>query len=84
MPARAKINWGAVDSAWRCTGMSTREIAQGYKRVFNVTISHVAVYKHYRKLGIKKGDLLPEIRKRADQKLAEHCYYEAMEKERRI
>lgn len=71
MAPPVRIKWSLIDSYWRGTVISIRNIAIIYKELTGVRISHTAISRHYKRQGIKKGDLMPMVRAKADRMVLE-------------
>jgi len=71
MAPPVKIKWGLIDRYWRGTVVSVRGIALIYKELTGIRISHAAISHHYKRQGIKKGDLLPMVRAKANAMVLE-------------
>lgn len=62
---QVEIQWGLVDADWVAGIKTTRQMSADYELLTGQKISHVAIVKHYDKLGMKR-DLKGKIRAKAE------------------
>lgn len=65
MAAPNKINWKRIEPDWRAGIKSVRQIVAEYKENLGISISHTAIIKHFKGVGIKR-DLLPKVKEKAE------------------
>jgi hypothetical protein len=66
MAAKKKnIDWEAIEPAWRAGIKSVMQIADDYYQATGQTISHTAINKHFKALGVPR-DLSAKIRAKAE------------------
>lgn len=64
MAAKRKIDWDAIEPAWRAGVKSVLQIAADYKESSGVSVSHTAINAHFKKLGIGR-DLSAKVQAKA-------------------
>ena len=65
MAAPRKIDYERLEPAWRAGIKSPPQLASDYTEKTGVSVSHTAIIKHFRKLGIPR-DLSAKIQSKAD------------------
>lgn len=59
------VDWEAIEPDWRAGIKSVLQIAADYAKGSGVSVSHTAINKHFKKLGVPR-DLSGKIRSKAD------------------
>lgn len=65
MAMRKKIDWASIEPAYRAGIQSVIQIAADYEKRTGDSISHTAIIKHFRKLGVTR-DLSGKVQSKAD------------------
>lgn len=65
MTNKQKIDWEAIEPGWRAGVKSVLQLAAEYKEKTDISVSHTAINKHFKKLGIPR-DLNAKIQAKAD------------------
>lgn len=65
MAAPRKIDYERLEPDWRAGLKSPAQMAAEYTEATQVSVSHAAIIKHFKKLGVPR-DLAPKIRAKAD------------------
>jgi hypothetical protein len=65
MAAKAKIDWGRIEPAWRAGILSVMQIAAEYTKETGVSVTHTAINKHFKTLKIPR-DLKAKIKAKAE------------------
>jgi hypothetical protein len=65
MAAPRKIDWDRIEPAYRANIKSLTQIAVDYEKETGVAVTHAAIIKHFKKVGIRR-DLKEKIRAKAD------------------
>lgn len=60
-----KIDYARIEPGWRAGLLSRHQLAQQYTAETGVSVTHVAIVKHFKKCGVPR-DLSAKIRARAD------------------
>lgn len=70
MAAPRKIDYERIEPAWRAGVKSPAQLAAEYTRETGVSVSHAAIIKHFKKLGVPR-DLAAKVRAKADAMVME-------------
>lgn len=70
MADRKPIDWEAIEPDWRAGVKSVLQIAADYEKSHGRKISHTAINKHFRELGIPR-DLKEKVRAKAESIVAQ-------------
>lgn len=70
MAARSKVDYESIEPDWRAGIKSVQQLADEYAKRTGVNVTHTAINKHFKKLGISR-DLSAKIRARAEAKVSE-------------
>lgn len=70
MAAPKKIDYERIESAWRAGIKSPSQLASDYTEETGINVSHAAIIKHFKKLGVPR-DLSAKIRAKADSMVTE-------------
>jgi predicted GNAT family acetyltransferase len=65
MAAPKKVDYGLLEPAWRAGVKSPNQMAAEYKAATGVSVSHTAIVKHFKKLGIPR-DLKAKVMEKAE------------------
>ncbi|MCP5244862.1 MAG: hypothetical protein H6937_02380 [Burkholderiales bacterium] len=69
MAASRKIDYDSIEPDWRAGIKSVPQLADEYERRTGVSVTHGAINKHFKKLGIPR-DLQAKIKAKADAKVS--------------
>ena len=69
MGAASKIDWDRIEPGWRSGKLSVLQLASLYEEETKQSVSHTAINKHFRKLGIPR-DLSEKVNSKADAMVA--------------
>lgn len=70
MAAHKKIDYARIEPDWRAGIKSPAQLAAEYTEATGVSVSHAAIIKHFKKLGVPR-DLSAKIRAKADAMVME-------------
>lgn len=57
MAAKSQVDWEAIEPHWRAGIKSSLEIARDYREATGKSVSHTAIFKHFKALGIERESL---------------------------
>jgi hypothetical protein len=80
---RHNVDWERIEPHWRANLLSVLQIAAEYEKETGNAISHTAINKHFRNLGVPR-DLQARIQAKADAILAAHQVSREVSVETRI
>lgn len=60
-----RIDWERLEPGWRANRVSVLQLATNYETETGQSVSHTAINKHFKKLGIKR-DLREKVKNKAD------------------
>lgn len=78
MPARKKVDYERIEPGWRAGVLSPAQLAAEYTEATGVSVSHAAIIKHFKKLGV------PRDRKTIDWEAIERDYRAGLKTLRQI
>lgn len=64
MAAKSEVDWGAIEPHWMAGIKSPRQMAAEYTETTGIAVSHTAINKHFKKLGIPR-DLTAKVQAKA-------------------
>lgn len=70
MAAPKKVDYERIEPGWRAGILSPAQLATAYTEETGVQVSHTAIIKHFRKLGVPR-DLSAKVHAKADAMVAE-------------
>ena len=70
MPAPKKIDYARLEPGWRAGILSPHQLAAEYTEATGVAVSHTAIIKHFKKLGVTR-DLTAKVKAKADSMVLE-------------
>jgi len=70
MAAPKKVDYERIEPEWRAGVKSPAQLAAEYTEVTGVSVSHAAIIKHFKKIGIPR-DLVAKVRAKADSMVME-------------
>lgn len=65
MAAPKKVDYERIEPGWRAGILSPAQLAAEYTEATGVSVSHAAIIKHFKKLGVPR-DLTAKVRAKAD------------------
>ena len=65
MAAKRKVDYEAIEPGWRAGLLSPEQLAQEYTKQTGVTVTRMAIIKHFGRIGVAR-DLGAKIRSKAD------------------
>lgn len=70
MAAQQKVDYERIEPGWRAGILSPAQLAENYTLDTGITVSRVAIIKHFEKLGVPR-DLKAKIQAKADSMVAQ-------------
>ena len=70
MAAQQKVDYERIEPGWRAGILSPAQLAEDYTKATGITVSRVAIIKHFEKLGVPR-DLKAKIQAKADSMVAQ-------------
>ncbi len=70
MAAPKKVDYARVEPAWRAGVLSPPQLAAEYTEATGIKVSHTAIIKHFKKLGVPR-DLAAKVKAKADAMVLE-------------
>lgn len=70
MAAQQKVDYERIEPGWRAGLLSPAQLAEDYTKHTGITVSRVAIIKHFEKLGVPR-DLKAKIQAKADAMVAQ-------------
>lgn len=70
MPAAKKIDYEQIEAGWRAGIKSPHQLARDYTEDTGVAVSHAAIIKHFKRLGVPR-DLAAKVQAKADRMVTE-------------
>ena len=70
MAAQQKVDYERIEPGWRAGILSPAQLAEDYTKHTGITVSRVAIIKHFEKLGVPR-DLKAKIQAKADAIVAQ-------------
>ncbi len=83
MAAPKKIDYDRIEEGWRAGVLSPHQLADAYTEQTGTPVSHAAIIKHFRKLGIPR-DLSQKIKAKAESMVTQSMVTGKVTNEREI